>query len=114
MSNNAADTKPADAPVRGPSYLGRPIRKQIFNLGVAGVIERSEEDPATPPEATVTFQAKAHVSAIKHKFTEHGGIEESTILAIDGSSFQILGVDELETPPELPFDGVDQGDGEDA
>jgi len=94
----------------GPtSYAGRPIKKRIFNLGTAGTIERTEQDPVTPPEAEVTFRAKSKVSAVKHKFLENGGVEESTILAIDSDSFEILGVVEKEPDPELPLDG---GDGE--
>jgi hypothetical protein len=91
-----------NGPVR--EYLGYRIVKERIDIGIAGTIERTLDMPFIPPEASVTFQAKATRGNDKHKFMKHRTCEESTILTIDPGSFTVIDISVPEPDPELPLD----------
>lgn len=85
------------------SFMGQRVRKSVIDLGTGGQIQRDEDVfPVPPPDALVTFRATAKFSAVKHKFLEKGGIEESLILTIKADTFEVLGVEEAPMQEELP------------
>jgi len=85
--------------------MGLTVRKSVVDLGVGGRIERDEDAfPVPPPDALVTFKATAQFSAVKHKFLDKGGIEESVILTIRADTFEVLGVEEAPVQEELPVE----------
>jgi hypothetical protein len=94
------------------TYLGRNVTKELFSLGIGGQIERSEEDPPIPPEASVTFTATAKFGATKHKFLDDGTVHEFSILTIDASSFRIDSVEEKPEDPQLPLGDEESGEAE--
>jgi len=71
------------------------LSKIVINLGVAGEIEFTDDDPAIPEHHIVSFHADASSSGLK--FTRDG--KGQLILTVDPSSFVIDGV---EAPPEEP------------
>jgi hypothetical protein len=88
---------------------GRSIGKRTFNLGIGGTIERNEDDPATPAQSRVRFEAEADVGAVKAIFKPNNRADLATILTVDADTFHILEVTEKEPDPELPLDGEGEG-----
>ena len=86
------------------TFRGRTVSKELFSIGIAGQLTRTDDMPETPGESLVEFKATGRVGAIKHKFLEGGTVEESTILTIDPASFEILGVEEKPEDPQLPLE----------
>lgn len=84
---------------------GRRIAKRTFSLHKGSVIVRGPEDPDTPPESEVLFQARGTVRRTVVEYLANGTAEEATVLEVDGDSFEILAVAIHEPDPELPFDG---------
>jgi hypothetical protein len=82
--------------------MSKPIVKETIALGVGGQIHREDGFPSLPPRARVAFQAEADYENVKHKFLEKGGVEETLILTIDASTFEVLSVAEAPTQEELP------------
>lgn len=92
--------------------MDRPIKKETIAFGVGGQFIRNDGFPELPPRARVHFEAWADFENIKHKFLEKGGVEETLILTIETSTFQVLDISE---PPEEPEQGtLDTDDTDDA
>lgn len=71
------------------------LTKLVLNLGVAGEIELTDDDPPTPEHHIATFHGEGEFSALK--FVKDG--KAQVILTVDPSSFVIDGVS---APPEEP------------
>jgi len=85
-------------------YMDQPIKKETVAFGVGGQLVRDDDFPEIPPRARVTFRAEADYENVKHKFLEKGGVEETLILTIDTSTFEIIDVAEPPKQEELPIE----------
>lgn len=80
------------------TYNNMPITKETVNFGVGGTFTRDDGFPELPPKARVKAEAWFDFDNVKHKFLEHGNVEETLILTLEVRSFAVLEV--TEPPPE--------------
>lgn len=91
----------------GREYNGRPITKETVNFGVGGTFVRDDGFPELPPKARVHADVWFDFDHVKHKFLDHGEVEETLILTLEVASFKVLDVEE--PPPEPEQISIDEG-----
>ena len=82
------------------TYNEMPITKETVNFGVGGVFTRDDGFPELPPKARVHADVWFNFDNVKHKFLEHGNVEETLILTLDVSTFEVVAVEEAPPEPE--------------
>jgi hypothetical protein len=80
-------------------YQGRPIVKQVINIGTGGEVELPPELVGAEPRSRVTVSMELVLGADKHKFEKDGTITYSRILTIDAETFEVTGI---LAPPPVP------------
>lgn len=81
--------------------FGRPVKKIVINLGVAGEIVNDGHLPVEPP-LDVEFKAKASFRIVRDRIEDDGSVAESLVLTVRPDTFEILSTKPLELQKQLP------------